>query len=328
MTELQMPFPGARSRLARSLAAACLALTCAAAAPAWMYPIDPVPLRVLHQRSDLIVVALVNETLKTGASTSAFDSEGTVADLTVLQVLKGQPRCLPLRVPYPANLICPSPPHYPKGERVLAFLMWNDDQEAYFTVGLSYGTKQLGDDALSQYAEAIQELNALDLPGLPDDRPEALREWVVRCIERPATRLEGARDLYNEHAPTTGRRRKPEVEAFGQLSPEHQARLVSVLCSKLEANPASDLQARGNLASLVRHSADRRLTPGLLDVLEAMPPRMSAPTLMRVVAERLGDAELSRLAEGGKLEDGSPVLTGFVLRARELLAAPRPAAGP
>src|SRR5947207_992629 len=124
------------------------------------YPIPPVPLRKLVETSEVIVLARVVgvSSPELGEADPRWDAD--VAHLEVLETLKGSPPPS-LEVRFTAAMICPAPPRYEPGEKVLAFLRSGDrmadelraeDRSAeacaelermrghWYTNSLSYGT--------------------------------------------------------------------------------------------------------------------------------------------------------------------------------------------
>src|SRR5437867_8999797 len=89
------------------------AFTCSLASPtANGYPMSPVPLWELVERSQTIVLADVVE-VREG---KAHDQDeppwnSAIAQLKVRQTWKGE-HVDQIEVPFPANLVCPAPPRY------------------------------------------------------------------------------------------------------------------------------------------------------------------------------------------------------------------------
>jgi hypothetical protein len=76
------------------------------------------------------------------------------------------------------------------GDRVLIFLKFGQDGRSLKLTDSAEGIKKLSDDEIDTYGRRISELNDIfDRPGIPAER---LVAWLVRCIEEPATRWEGA----------------------------------------------------------------------------------------------------------------------------------------
>jgi hypothetical protein len=180
-------------------------------------PISPVPLRELVVSADLIILAEVTDVegsycrSPAGAATGFAETRSSatqsarqctpgalpVAVLKVRRTLKGAAVTDRVRVPFEGNLICPAPPRYVKGETVLAFLCRDEPTREWRTCALSYGTKVLeGAAALQAYIQRTAEI--VDVCKIQDEgeRSRATAAWLIRCIADPATRWEGAYDLW------------------------------------------------------------------------------------------------------------------------------------
>ena len=159
--------------------------------PALAYPISPVTLWDLVERSELVVLAEVTAVRPVSHLPDAgWVWNSSVATLKVVETWKGSGQS-ELEVDFPANMICPAPPVYDVGHRVLAFLAREDGR--WQTVALSYGTRYPEDAAeVDAYRSAVVEALALQDPARP--RPLALakkREWQLRRAANPATRWDG-----------------------------------------------------------------------------------------------------------------------------------------
>lgn len=170
------------------------------------YPISPQTLRKLVERSSFIVIARIdnpyaNDTIYDGTimeSVIGFSGGGDgVADLSVIEVLKGNPDSLKhLQVGYQPGMICPEPPHYPDKETVIAFLRRCDTCTLFETVALSYGTKVMKSEAeLNAYVHAIDDYLEILKIRNRHKRKRATIEWLVKCAENKYTRWEGAYEL-------------------------------------------------------------------------------------------------------------------------------------
>jgi hypothetical protein len=170
---------------------ALVAVLVLASPPAIAYPISPVTLWDLVERSELVVLADV-----TGVRPIPRPPDGgwawnsDVATLKVVEIWKGSAPT-DLEVDYPANMSCPAPPVYDVGHRVLAFLAREDGR--WQTVALSYGTRYPETPAeVEAYRSAIVEALVLQDPARP--RPLSLaskRQWQLRRAAQPATRWDG-----------------------------------------------------------------------------------------------------------------------------------------
>lgn len=158
-------------------------------APVHAYPISPHTLWELTRQARLVVLAEVEDvTEETQTLEFAGDPlilKTAVAHLRVLEAWKG-PRLERLEVPFSPDTVCPAPPSYVKGKRVVAFL--EEDSEGkgrWHTVGLSYGSRYPSDaSAEDAYRDAV--LGAVALQA----RDEALNESTQEAPEAPAPTAE------------------------------------------------------------------------------------------------------------------------------------------
>jgi hypothetical protein len=275
-----------------SLALAILAPALAAArpAPATGFPITPVALRELYLLSDLIVVAHVAE-IRPATTEEARGWNESVAVLEVVETLIGPSEHQRVEVPFSPLMICPSPPDYDEGSRVVSFLA-KDDDGFWSTVGLSYGTKDLTAEELADYRASLTQLEALSAITDWKEHRTAIQEWVVGVVERDGTRREGLLDLEQDG----GRKRNQRGPGFpaasiGELSPKQESRLVDVL---IGIEGKDDRGAVGRLARLIWACDDDRVTPALRRQLEARAAGQphACNDLMWALAKRLDDQDL------------------------------------
>jgi hypothetical protein len=157
------------------------------------YPITPRPLRKLVMEAEYIVYADVLDILPTSVEEEDDFWTGAYALLEIQEVVQGKINTQQIKVPFAPNIICPAPARYVKGEKVLAFL--DQDGEGYRTHALSYGTKSLNQNDFLIYKARIGEMqDILKLEG-GKEKLELTVDWLVRCIEHPATRWEGTYEL-------------------------------------------------------------------------------------------------------------------------------------
>jgi hypothetical protein len=162
--------------------------------PAGTLAIEPIPqpLRQLYLESELIVVANVLSISRSFGPDS--DIGLTKALLYTDTVLKGSLPSTVVEVVYDANSNCPTPPKYKVGKKVLAFLKRAENGPGYWTVGISWGAKQLSPTAMETYVTRIRELSAIESMEASVQEPQIV-EWLVRCAEDPITRWEGASEF-------------------------------------------------------------------------------------------------------------------------------------
>lgn len=298
----------------------------------------PQPLRTLYKLSERVVVARVGakEVLKTEDAVASV----RVA-LHVTENVKGAPAAQLLHL-YHTEFIESDDakqdveeitisaysgrpiPRLKRGERYLFFLDRREDDDGYEVNDESYGIKQLSDDDLKVYLERMKELADL-LRQQPEDK-DALVEWLVRCAEQPATRWEGAYELFESagavaRGEEAGAKEQGAAEAV-QAQPEAEASNAS---GGGEAQAAQGLQAPADPAAAdapdsltdeqseeIPMSRDFRYTP---------PDPALVPLLNAVQKQRLSDALVasSEPSEGDDLlmqvvkDFGDPRLPGFLL---------------
>lgn len=300
---------------------AAAALTCAFAIQrslACPVELPPQPLRTLYKLSERVVVARVGakEVLKTkdqvafvrvalhvtenvkGAPVqllhlhqtelvvdAAAEAEEDVGEITV-GAFSGRPI-----------------PRLKRGERYLFFLDPREEGDGYEVNDESYAIKQLSDDDLKVYLERMKELANL-LREQPEDK-HALVEWLVRCAEEPATRWEGAYELFESAEAATRGVEAPAKEEQG-------ASAVPQASDETAATPAPDSVTDGQIEMPPRFN-NLRSTPA--------DPTL-VPLLNAVQKQRLSDAFLAsspELNEGDDLlmlvvkDFGDPRFPGFVL---------------
>ena len=171
---------------ARAASAAAAAAACPVEAP-------PTPLRTLYRASERVAVARVGESV-------ALKGEGPQnirkTAFVATDSIKGDPGEKSFFVYHP---VWPDNFDYVgnfrKGETLLLFLHRAEEveQEGYQVTDIRHGAKRLSEADLKIYLKRIEELQWIERQQ-PLDRAELL-EWLVRCVEEPATRWEGAYEL-------------------------------------------------------------------------------------------------------------------------------------
>lgn len=202
------------------------------------YPISPITLRTLIERSQYIVIATIdnpekgekyfdpkiNDTL----TYFTFGGDG-LADLHITEVLKGKPGSDHIRVTYEAGMVCPAPPYYPDKRTVIAFLMKEDTATTYYTYGLSYGSKVMQNDMETDlYRKKIKEYIAILKRTHGSRRHKAMIEWLVTCAEHPYTRWEGAYELSRSRYFMAYYDRSKDKKLYKKLNTKQINRLDSV----------------------------------------------------------------------------------------------------
>ena len=294
----------------------------------------PQPLRALYTQSDLIVIAQVGKTEVTRIKNSDDDVELSFLKTALLisSTLKGAPQETVFvdRETYgdyrdqlgSAN----------EGQTFLVFLNKNPEGEGYDIDNMSFGLKQLSDDHLKVYVSRIEELASIMKAEQPSETE--IVEWLVRCVEEPATRWEGAFDLaannytqqseemsINEGASTELSEESPQSEASEtpvERAYPNEGWIQSLPVAPTEINYLSLLTAEqkerlttalinGELVSdrdsylieIVEAWDDPRLVPYLLSQLRQIDNASSyyADSVMMIIAQKLDDETLKGIVE-------------------------------
>lgn len=150
---------------------------------AFAYPIPPQSVRELTEGADLIIVARVAEVKTIAPPDDDFFAPDRVATLVVEETWNGSAPST-LEVLYGANYVCPAPPRFDVGRRVIAFLS-RGDEKRYQTVGLSYGTKY--PESAAEFETLRKEVAAV----VQAQRAGSFKLWEERLLlafASPATR--------------------------------------------------------------------------------------------------------------------------------------------
>jgi len=144
------------------------------------YPIPPVPLRELSMEAELIVDAYVIDD-SDDEEKDPFQWDSGTAYLNINSILKGVTTLEVIEVKYNAGMICPAPAHYEPGKRVLAFLNKQKDSESYYTVSLSYGSKELDEACMIVYKNRVKEILLINQLQDEQSRIKETTDWIVQC---------------------------------------------------------------------------------------------------------------------------------------------------
>jgi hypothetical protein len=261
------------------------------------YPIPPVALWELVERSQLIVLAEVEKV--SPMERAGDDWNSAVARLRVIETWKGQ-RLETVEVPYPANMICPAPPVFDPGHRVIAFLVKGKD--GYSTVGLSYGTRYPetpeDEDAYRNAVRTAQEIVTAHRGGLVELAER--QAWNLKLLSHEATRWDGLYSLEPRSDERHARydRREPPPE----LSAEDREALAKAFLSAPPVDSALPIMLRA-----LQEVRDARVTAAAVDAFQAVLDARHFPwwgkEALGLIAARLGEP-----ADGGTL---SPLAQTF-----------------
>lgn len=209
------------------------------------------------------------------------------------------------------------------GDTVLLFLKRGDDGKSLEPADYRDGIKKVSATELSVYVDRIKELDSIF--STRSVKPAAVAGWLVRCVEDPATRWDGAYELLQafrrlDWQQQTERPKKSETSGTGDdnvnqdplfdtakyaeaLTGQQKAALTNIVIgfdhrSSATSNTAKDLN-RGDreLIALVKRWGGAAMSASLLQCLRSR--AFSAPensNLMRSVAEILDDPATKSLA--------------------------------
>ena len=76
------------------------------------------------------------------------------------------------------------------GERYLFFFTKDEETNEYSLTDYTSGYRKLSDADLSVFEDRIKELNSI--VGKKENQLAEITEWLIRCVEKPATRWDGA----------------------------------------------------------------------------------------------------------------------------------------
>jgi hypothetical protein len=258
--------------------------------PEAAYPIEPLTLRRLYRSADLVVLA------KAGPITPIPERSDSWADskvvLTIERVIKGKPKGKEVTVYTPQGIECPAPDRYPLGKSQLVFLKWSKKLRGYVAPGLSYATRPIEEPVLGLYLRRMEELSRIpaEKPGEPPSA-ETL-DWLVRCMEHPATRWEGAMEF---QPPERDDGPRPNAPSPAKLSREQRTRLIDALA----ATPGFDIDEIFVL-QIFKDFPDTRIDTYLATELRAQYARGTfnwTAHLMTLLSERLKFADSAKLIE-------------------------------
>lgn len=231
---------------------------------AFSYPISPRPLRKLMLESEYIIVGYVRDIRSIKESKDSWVD--AIADIDVKEVLYGNLSKTSVEVGYSPGFICPAPPYYEKGATVIVFL--TKSKKWFETVALSYGVKDVDAPGIEAYKARINEMKEIMI--LPEglDKFTQTVEWLVKCVEHPATRWEGSYELSPSSDFMSYYDRTEHTPFQSLLSEDHQARLKTVLLADSEKGLLDF-----GLVDLVYPRNEKEVHALLLRQLKSLTPR-------------------------------------------------------
>lgn len=223
------------------------------------FPIEPVSLRTLIERSDLIVHGKVLnvrgdhtkqiEEMETELATTdprlrEFKESHiellkrmgpmtgiATAKIGVLDILKGKigPE---VSIQYHAGLTCPAPPRFPLGTNLILFLK-SDGRGNLETVGLSYGAVEVSPEQAQIFRHRVTEYLEIISESDPAKKSARTVDWLVSVAEDPLTRWDGAAELVERK---TFRGQKISAPLGEMLTTNHLLKLKSAVLQSTTMN--------------------------------------------------------------------------------------------
>jgi hypothetical protein len=155
------------------------------------------------------------------------------------------------------------------GKRLLLFLTPDEEGDGYSLVDYRFGAKELSDADLRIYVKRIEEIGSI--LASPEKQDERIVDWLVRCAEEPATRWEGAYELKTsfdllewqtqQEAEEKAARERGEVKIVATTD---ETRLLM----RGVQRTLYDLDGDAKFAEILSNSQKERLTNILLNALE------------------------------------------------------------
>jgi hypothetical protein len=276
----------------------------------------------LHRESDLIAIVTVGKSRLVKAEN---ESKQFLTALNVSTLLKGDSaqRAIPFYHWVSEETSDEDNHQINPGDTLLVFLdrRKSDDHkpmDGFELSDWSRAVKKLDNAALSVYRQRIEELTPILQRG--QDNNAELIEWLVRCIEEPATRWDGALELghLTAFSPLPDQTKKepldeksitaivaqsaekpleleePQSPLLSLLNEGQRGRVLNTLFSIQELRE-SDME----LVELVRGLDDKRLLPYLVAQLHRLVPEAPelAERLVTAVAEILEDEAIEKAAD-------------------------------
>ena len=251
-----------------------------------MGAIAPAPLTLLdlYHQSDLVAIAHI------GRSTIVETEDGATQLKTVLHVssqLKGDSNQQVFPFHHWVNDFYPTT--FKMGDRLLVLLRRRESEDGkrldgYEATGWGNSIKELDDEALAIYRRRLEELTALFRRGNPD--PAELVEWLVRCVEEPATREEGVRKFSESLSWLVSQRKQ-----------EHEAKLRSVEIEESAGQSEGDEEGSNERSDNDEEAGNRREGRKLAAALKQDHKIRLANTLFGIAELSEDDMELARLIQ-------------------------------
>ena len=302
--------------------AGCLLVLVLALMPARAaaYPIPPQTIWDLVHKADLIVLARVVDVGSAEAEAGKEDLEpwfdSDVAVLEVIETWKGTPE-KQVSVAFTAGMICPAPPSYIEGRRVVAFLARREEEAkgrrksaaGWYTVGLSYGTRYPA-SAQEELSLAEQARRAVaDQQGRVAEEGKRLpstSSWALRAAADRATRWDGLYALSFVSDPSHAYYDRGRDQGSA-LSPAVLAELELIMVQA----PSFD-RTLPQMLRLLRGRPSAAVTNAAVNAIETILRNSTAPSWMDetidLLVERLGQGPVPDLISRDPLEAESALV--------------------
>ncbi len=252
----------------------------------------PQSLLDLYRQSDLVAIAHV------GRSTIVETEGGSKWLKTALRIssqFKGENRQQVISFYHWVD--DSDPDTFKPGDRLLVLLQQRESEDGerldvYEASDWGNSIKKLDDGALAIYRQRIEELAAIYQRGNPE--PEELVEWLMRCVEEPATRVEGVHNL-SKSLSLLASKREEENEAKPQsVEAEESARESDDDDENANEQSSDDDEAKSErdslkLAAAVTQDHKTRLANTLFGIAELSEADMELVSLI----QKLGDERLA-----------------------------------
>lgn len=192
----------------------------------------PQPLRFLYMQSEQVVVARVGKSEVVRIENEGEEDSQMTYLKTALHVsstLKGESQPVLYLSHWSYKYYQDPFSNDAEGKTFLLFLKPNESEEeagTYTIDDMSYGAKQLSDADLKVYVRRIEELAGILKAEKPGDKE--IVEWLVRLVEEPATRWEGAYELvtssyFAEYKEEQARAAQAQAAAAAEASEQQAA---------------------------------------------------------------------------------------------------------
>jgi hypothetical protein len=156
------------------------------------YPIPPRTLWSVTEEAELVIVARVEAEGELSTEADPDSWTPARARLRIVEALKGEATGA-IEVAYHPGLICPAPARFVAGRTVVAFLVWDPEEDAWTVPQLSYGTLYPRTSDLPLFRRLISRAVALQSAARGEIRPPV--DWLVEAAEHRATRWHGLYEL-------------------------------------------------------------------------------------------------------------------------------------